>query len=285
MINLTTTTPKELENVYLEFENSIAESILYSEHWSQDQQSDEPNNTMQMDESGLIYLTEPTNTPQYNLEKHIQELDKSFAYTINEIREHLINQFDGIEQSKIVSFFLKHKTHFKRYMPEGRETAIYKQFAAYCYFPDATPKNFSLTDNEKELLKLVYETYSRNYNNLNKVIEELKQEYLTGEPKAKPEFSLSEIALKYAYEGKAITEENSNEIAKSFGHNSGHKLKQHFDFFNSPTDRKAKRETKKKMENKIELFEKVIKVLPEQYKQKALDELKILKTIKENNDY
>lgn len=186
MINSTTTTPRELSNVYLEFENSIAQSVFDARLSLEiDQQSDEPNNTMQIDESGLLYFKEPTNTPKYSLEKHIQELDKIFGNTINGIREHLITQIEQYGASKdlkVKAFFLKHKGYFKKYLPEGRKPAIYKQFVVYCYFPDATPKDFSLTDNEKELSKLVYEKYCHNYNLLNEVIEELKQEFSTGEP-------------------------------------------------------------------------------------------------------
>ncbi len=180
MLSLTEATPKEISNIYQLFENSIQKSLFHSEHWSEDQQANEPNNTMQLDESALIYYTEPTKAPPCNSEKHIQELDKTFGSSINEIREHLINQFGEFKQSKIVLFFLKHENHFKKYLPENRKQAIYSQFVAYCYLPETTPKDFSLTDREKELSKRVYETYQKSYHELKRVLDELKQALTTG---------------------------------------------------------------------------------------------------------
>lgn len=286
MMKLTEATPKVLENVYRDFENLITVSVFNARLSLEiDQQTDEPNNTMQLDESGLIYYTEPKTTFQYDLEKHIQELDEVFGNAIAEIRKHLIRQFKKYQQPGINSFFEEQEDHYKKYLPENRKNDICIQFVAYCNFPDATPKGYILNDSEKELAKRVYETYSHNYNKLNEVIEKLDKRFLTGEPKAKPEFTMKEIALRYVYEEKAITKENSNEIAKSFGQNSGHSLYQKFNFYSDNTNRKAKPETKKTMETKIELFEKVIEVLPDKYKQKAIDELKILTKAKENNDY
>ncbi len=95
--------------------------------------------------------------------------------------------------------------------------------------------------------------------------------------------TLNQIALKYVYEGKSITRDNGNEIAKLHGYNSGEKLFQLYTFFSSPTNRKAKPTTctPKKMKNKIELFESVINILPESNKSRAEDELNILKKIYE----
>jgi hypothetical protein len=285
-MKLTEATPKVLENVYREFENSITESVFDARLSLEiDQQTDEPNISFGFADFELPLGTKPNITFQYDLEKHIQELDEVFGNTINKFREHLIRQFKKYQQPGINSFFEEQEDHYKKYLPENRKNDICIQFVAYCNFPDATPKGYILTDSEKELAKRVYETYSHNYNKLNEVIEKLDKRFSTGEPKAKPEFTMKEIALRYVYEEKAITKENSNEIAKSFGHNSGHKLYLDFNFYSDKTNRKAKPETKKTMENKIELFEKVIEVLPDKYKQKAIDELKILTTAKENNNY
>ncbi|MBM3454787.1 MAG: hypothetical protein FJX80_06520 [Bacteroidetes bacterium] len=95
---------------------------------------------------------------------------------------------------------------------------------------------------------------------------------------------IEQIALKYAYEGIQITRENGNEIAKKFGHNSGEKLFQRFTYFLSAANRKAKPTTctPRKLKNKIELFESVVNHLSDNSKQRAIDEINILKTIFEN---
>jgi len=95
---------------------------------------------------------------------------------------------------------------------------------------------------------------------------------------------IEQIALKYAYEGIQITRENGNEIAKKYGHNSGEKLFQRFTYFLSAANRKAKPTpcTPRKLKNKIELFESVLNHLSENNKKRAIDEIKILKTILEN---
>lgn len=92
--------------------------------------------------------------------------------------------------------------------------------------------------------------------------------------------SLSQIALKYAYENESITENNRNEIAEKYKHTSGKKLMQHFTFYYDRSNRKSKPHpsyTLKTLNNKIKLFESVIKLLSEEAKRKAIDELRILK--------
>lgn len=101
------------------------------------------------------------------------------------------------------------------------------------------------------------------------------------EPEAQDKMSISEIALKYVYEGVQITRGNSNDIAREYGHTSGEKLFQRYTFFLSTANRKARPHpcTEKKLKNKIELIEKVIDKLPEENRGKALDEVNILKSI------
>lgn len=99
--------------------------------------------------------------------------------------------------------------------------------------------------------------------------------------KQKPELSINQIALKYFYENKSITRDNGNEIAIQHGHNSGEKLFQRFTFFSSTTNRTGRPTpcTPKKLNNKIQLFEGVILLLPKNSQQRAKDEIQILKNI------
>ncbi|AWG22939.1 hypothetical protein FFWV33_16095 [Flavobacterium faecale] len=89
---------------------------------------------------------------------------------------------------------------------------------------------------------------------------------------------IKQIALKLVYENVTVTKENSNEIIKKYGHNSGHKLKLEYDKFFRTVDRTADPDISPKvLKNKIELFESVIDLLEDKYKQKAIDECKTLK--------
>ncbi|MDX2190511.1 MAG: hypothetical protein SFY32_11670 [Bacteroidota bacterium] len=96
-----------------------------------------------------------------------------------------------------------------------------------------------------------------------------------------------QIALIHIYEDKQITEENANEIAANYGYTaktSGKGLYHDYLKYCKTSDRKAKptAETKKTLINKIELFKSIVNYLSEKAKQKANDEINILKTILEN---
>jgi len=118
---------------------------------------------------------------------------------------------------------------------------------------------------------------------INKYFPDYKSLLPQSTTKQKPELSINQIALKYAYEGLQITRENGNDIAKKYGHNSGEKLFQRFTYFSSSANRKGKPNlcTPKKLENKIKLIESVINTLPEDKQERAKDEVSILKKIYE----
>ena len=81
-----------------------------------------------------------------------------------------------------------------------------------------------------------------------------------------PQLTLRQIALKYCYEGQSITKRD------------GEKLYQHYTKYLQPVSRTKTEDTKKKSQNKIKLIESVIAQLTNsQHKQKATDELNILK--------
>lgn len=96
--------------------------------------------------------------------------------------------------------------------------------------------------------------------------------------------SLSQIALKFVYESNVITRENGGKIAKRYGHSSGDKLYLHFNYYHVTANRKGKPDgcTKLKLKNKIKLLDSVIELLPKDKREKALDEVGILKNIYES---
>lgn len=94
---------------------------------------------------------------------------------------------------------------------------------------------------------------------------------------------VNQIALIHVYEGLQITRENAGEIAAKYGYtakNSGEGLFQDYTNYCSTANRKGKPTpcTPKKLKNKIELFESVVNHLSDRNKQRAIDEIKILKT-------
>lgn len=98
---------------------------------------------------------------------------------------------------------------------------------------------------------------------------------------------VNQIALIHVYEGIQITRENAVEIAAKNGYtakNSGEGLFQDYTNYCSTGNRKGKPTpcTPKKLKNKIELFESIVNHLSDSNKQRAIDEIQILKTIFEN---
>jgi len=98
---------------------------------------------------------------------------------------------------------------------------------------------------------------------------------------------VNQIALIHFYESIQITRKNADDIAAEHGYtaiNSGEGLFQEYSFFCSTANRRGKPTpcTPRKLKNKIELLESVIKHLTDNNKQRAIDEVNSLKTIFEN---
>ena len=99
--------------------------------------------------------------------------------------------------------------------------------------------------------------------------------------------TVKQIALIHVYEEIQITRENAGEIADKQGYtakNSGEGLFQDYTYFCSTANRKGKPTpcTPKKLINRIKQLESVVNHLSDNKKQRAIDEIKILKTIFEN---
>jgi len=127
-----------------------------------------------------------------------------------------------------------------------------------------------------------------NYNNACSAINQIKQ-FIEKEDKANSldadrELTLKEIALIHIYEEKQITRDNGDEIANNYGYKSGESLYQKYTYYSSASNRKGRTNpfTKKKMENKIKLFEGVVHRLSGKPKTRALDELTMLKNLYKN---
>lgn len=125
--------------------------------------------------------------------------------------------------------------------------------------------------------------YKTIINNLIAEIEAASQESGTSSPqREESKLSLNQIALIHCYKNEPITRDNGKEIAASHGYTaktSGEKLYQNFTKYYNATDRKGNEGTERKNQNKIELLESVVELLPADKQSKAIDEVSILKNI------
>lgn len=124
----------------------------------------------------------------------------------------------------------------------------------------------------------------------NELFSPLFQKYIANSnitKSLKNKLTIDQIALKYVYEGASITRNNCQSIIKQYELKSGEKLYQRFTHYSSRANRKGIPQncTPKKLENKIKLIENVIKMLPNDCKNQALDEVNILKILARNKDY
>lgn len=90
--------------------------------------------------------------------------------------------------------------------------------------------------------------------------------------------TLRQIALIHVYEGKMITRESGKRIAENHNHKSGDGLYNYYTEYTSTANRKGNPETHRKLKNKIKLFESILSHLSNENKQRAIDELNILKS-------
>lgn len=138
------------------------------------------------------------------------------------------------------------------------------------------------------------------YTSMFSVIESTKAEILKYFPKIdisnnisntieiqNTKLKVNQIALIHVYKQIQITRENAREIAMENGYTSitsGEGLFQDYTYYCSSANRKGKptNSTSKKLKNKIELFESILKYLSDEAKSRANDDIKILKTIYEN---
>lgn len=100
----------------------------------------------------------------------------------------------------------------------------------------------------------------------------------------KPPLSLAQIALLHVYEQKAINKINAPEIAQKFGHNSAHKLIQHYNNYQRREFRMALPDpyNPKSMRKKLGDFEAILDLVAEP--SKVQSELSILRKLYEERN-
>jgi hypothetical protein len=200
---------------------------------------------------------------------------------LKQSKDEYIETFE-IRCNKFISEFEANKTDFIK-----KEIEYFKNTLYDIEYWEAAMDGFSITGIENckivetVVSKIGFEKFL--YSTKNKIKFLVKENELTPilkEPKATQGLSLRQIALMYFYEGKQITRENGDSIAKQYGHNSGEKLFQHFTYYSATPNRIGKPSpfTQTKLKNKIDLFQSVVNLLPESKKQRAIDELIVLNT-------
>ena len=125
------------------------------------------------------------------------------------------------------------------------------------------------------------------YKFLKQQLEEIVAIPLSATENKSSRLKVKQIALIYVYNEIQITRDNAIEIATKYGYTSktsGEGLFQDYTNFSSLANRKGRPFpfTSKKLQNKIKLFESIIEQLTDKAKQKAIDEIKTLKTLFEN---
>lgn len=115
-----------------------------------------------------------------------------------------------------------------------------------------------------------------NYNEAVKLLEWIDQEIKPADlsPEAKPKLRMPEVALYCYYTGQEVTNQNKNRIVKKFGWKSGHDLYIEYNKCLKRIDRIGDRETKVLNKNQKARFDNVIKMLPDECKAEAEDDLK-----------
>ncbi|MBS4057379.1 MAG: hypothetical protein KGZ82_08690 [Bacteroidales bacterium] len=99
-----------------------------------------------------------------------------------------------------------------------------------------------------------------------------------------PDIRVYHIALMYVYKDDIITRKNADKIAAEYGYTSkksGEGLFQDYEYFKSNTNRRGRTYpfSRKKMLNKISRFEKVLDYLDGHAKQRAMEDIKALKDL------
>ena len=109
-----------------------------------------------------------------------------------------------------------------------------------------------------------------------KTLNNIKSDKKTDKPIIN-ELTLKEIALKCYYEGKILNRENAKNELEGTKYNSSDKLYSYFTKWSNNTDRRAYPDNNLKLHNKIKNFENVIKLLPLNNRDNAINDLNILK--------
>jgi len=224
-----------------------------------------------------------------------EDRGKLFDSFAKELNFNFLEKNEKVAKEDLLRYYLTHLRQLQHFFNDCEginnkknklEFDLYKEVALVVYVEMFNDLQLACITNQLEFYKLCNEVRI-NYisfdcsitgvhlenigiKEITKTLDELSQ------PR---KLSLAQIALIYAYNNESITNDNKNVIAEKYGHKSGHKLYQHFNYYHYPTNRKGDEGSIQKNKNKIKLIESVIELILIDQKQRALDEVGILKRI------
>jgi len=211
-----------------------------------------------------------------NLENRIYKKLESFSFFKIKVIANLEFEnkiYKNVSQYNNDSFItLENWEHYKEVFFEQRMNTYYPSYKLAEKIKLELEELEALTTNENKY-KILKDRYKEFLKNITKDAEVYLKDYITS-------LSLKGYALRLFYENKIITKDNAKKYLEGTKWTSGDKLYNEFIKWSNRTDRKADPEGKIKLKNKIELFENVIKELPEDKTALAIDELQILNSYK-----
>ncbi len=206
-----------------------------------------------------------------------------------ELTEELTNRIRNFDPFVTASIIKELPTHFHKWKTESDNClgiTRKKMVQGRIDFINAVLTKYKF---DHEIINVALESVR---DELQEQLEYWKQELKTLSPKKTkkspetPRLSVKQIALIHIYEEKQITRDNAGEIAAEHDYKakySGEGLFQDYSFYCSTANRKGQPTdcTKRKLTNKIKLFESIVNHLSDTKRQRATDEINILKTILE----
>jgi hypothetical protein len=233
--------------------------------------------------TNINYLNKTVEVAQEDIEKLLLILFNPHIY--NEFKNSLLNPELFVKDDKVIqvesskNLMVLLNTPYENHPPENQSSTKFfkKRNKNDVEFLSSTILN--------EIKKIFTDIaiYSELHNLFEKEKEKTKlgsqpinlhQDEETGN---ESKISMREIALIYFYKGDKITRVNCNAIAKKYGHESGEALFQRFTKYSSRQNRIGTEKTPKKNQNKLELFEKILPMLPDRAKKQAIYEMNTFK--------
>ena len=144
--------PKEIDNIYLEYENLFSDCVHYAGY---SRIQDEANK-----DSGLT---------DFEFIIKYKKLEHEFKEVIECIKKQLIVQFKDYQPAEIISFVESQKNNFNDYLPEKRKVVIYNSYLV-CNMANGDEsildEKIELTESHKNYVKFLYSKYQYYFNEL-----------------------------------------------------------------------------------------------------------------------
>ena len=163
LFTTTIETPRDVENIYKEFENFFSDSIREVQiEWNDDEER--------------FYDISFENIVKKKL------FEGHYIFLINEIKKHILEQLSKYNSIQLLSFVEKQRIHYDSFLPEKRKKNLYEDFLVMNVSmgdESILSSNYKLTEGERSMVKHAYEKYSEAYLLLNQEMEVVFTTFLT----------------------------------------------------------------------------------------------------------